>query len=58
MEYLTSEQVAEIAHCSVFRVREAVKRGELPAYRPGKSYMFIREDVDAWVRGTAVHKEA
>ena len=50
MEYLTCEQVAEIVHCSIFRVREAVKGGHLKAYRPGKGYLFVREDVDAWVR--------
>lgn len=49
MEYLSCEQVAEIAHCSIFHVREAVKSGRLRAYKPGKSYLFVREDVDAWV---------
>jgi excisionase family DNA binding protein len=50
MDYLTCEQVAEIVHCSIFRVREAVKDGSLKAYRPGKGYLFVRDDVDAWVR--------
>jgi excisionase family DNA binding protein len=52
MEYLTCEQVAEIVHCSIFHVREAVKGGLLKAYKPGKSYLFVREDVDAWVRAS------
>lgn len=54
MEYLTTEQVAELTHCSIFRVREAVKNGELPAFRVTKSYLFTRQDVDAWVRSLAV----
>ena len=54
MDYLTCEQVAEIAHCSVSHVREAVKRGEIEAYRPAKNYLFTRESVDKWVKAKAV----
>ena len=52
MEYLTCEQVAEIVHCSIFHVREEVKGGRLKAYKPGKGYLFVREDVDAWVKAS------
>ena len=52
MEYLTTEQVAELTHCSVFHVREAVKHGELVAYKPAKCYLFTRSDVDAWVKNS------
>lgn len=52
MEYLTCDQVAEIVHCSIYHVREAVKDGLLKAYKPGKSYLFVREDVDAWVKAS------
>lgn len=54
MEYLTCEQAAEVAKVSVFRIREAVKRREIEAFRPGKSYLFTREAVDAWVKSCAV----
>lgn len=54
MEYLTCEQVADITKCSIFHIREAVKKGELAAYKPAKGYLFIREDVDAWVKKKAV----
>lgn len=57
MEYLTCEQVAEIVHCSIYHVREAVKDGLLKAYKPGKSYLFVREDVDAWVRDCEAGKK-
>lgn len=56
MEYLTCDQVAELVHCSIFHVREEVKRERLKAYKPGKSYLFTREDVDAWVKATATAK--
>ena len=54
MEYLTCEQVAEIAKCSIYHVREAVKTGKLKAYKPGKQYLFVREDVTAWIKSCAV----
>lgn len=57
MEYLTTEQAAEIAHCSIFRIREAVKAGELAAYKPAKGYLFTRESLDKWIRVSAVKKE-
>lgn len=57
MEYLTCEQVADIVHCSIFHVREAVKAGLLKAYKPGKSYLFVREDVDAWVMAAEAGKQ-
>ena len=58
MEYLTTEQVAEITHCSVFHVREAVKHGELIAYKPAKGYLFTRSDVDAWVKNSIQKRES
>lgn len=54
MEYLTCDQVAKIAKCSIYCVREAVKAGKLRAFKPGKQWLFAREDVDAWITGTAV----
>ena len=54
MDYLTCEQVADIAKCSVFHIREEVKRGALNAYKPAKGYLFTREDVDAWIKSAVV----
>lgn len=54
MEYLTCEQVADIAKCSIYHVREAVKDGKLKAYKPGKSYVIARPDVDRWIESHTV----
>lgn len=54
MSYLTCEQVAGIAKCSIYHVREAVKDGKLKAYKPGKSYLFDSDDVVAWIESHAV----
>lgn len=55
MDYLTCEQVADITKCSVFHIREAVKRGDLVAYKPAKCYLFTRDDVDAWIKSNAAN---
>lgn len=31
-------------------IRSAIKSGELPVCRPGKSYLIDAADVDAWVK--------
>lgn len=54
MPYLTCEQVAELAKCSVYQVREAVKSGALKAFKPGKKFVFDSVDVDNWIKGCAV----
>ena len=54
MEFMNCEQVANMAQCSVFRVREAVKRGELPAYKPAKGYLFTESAVIKWIESHVV----
>ena len=59
MEYLTCEQVAEIAHCSIYHVRSEVKAGALMAYKPGKVMLFSQEEVKRWINASAINaKEA
>lgn len=54
MDYLTCEQVADIAKCSIYHVREAVKDGLLKAYKPGKSYVIARDDAAKWIESHIV----
>lgn len=54
MDYLTCEQVADIAKCSIYHVREAVKDGSLKAYKPGKSYVIARGDAEKWIESHVV----
>ena len=53
-EYMDCAQAANAAKCSVFKIREAIKDGELKAYRPGKGYLIDPADLDEWVRKNAV----
>lgn len=54
MNYYTCAQAAEIAHCKEYTIREAIKQGTLPAYKPGKSYLVAAEDLEKWIRSTRV----
>ena len=53
-EYLDCEQAAAAAKCSIYSIREAIKRGELKAYRPAGAYLIDAADLDSWVRSHAV----
>ena len=53
-EFMDCEQAAAAAKCSVYKIRDAIKLGELKAYRPGKVYIIDPADLDAWVRSSAV----
>lgn len=53
-EFMDCEQAAVAAKCSVYKIREAIKNGELKAYRPGKGYLIDPADLDKWVRSNTV----
>jgi len=37
-------------------IARAIRRGELPASRPGvRRYTILRDDLEAWIRGYRVH---
>lgn len=55
-EYLDCTQAAERARCSMFRIREAIKSGELNAYKPGKAYVIDVADLDNWIKRCKVKK--
>ena len=53
-EFMNCEQAAAAAKCSIYKIRDAIKNGELKAYRPGKVYVIDPADLDTWVRRNAV----
>ena len=53
-EFMNCEQAAAAAKCSIYKIRDAIKQGELKAYRPGKVYVIDPADLDSWVRRSAV----
>ena len=53
-EFMSCEEAAAAAKCSIYKIREAIKHGALKAYRPGKVYVIDPTDLDSWVRSSAV----
>lgn len=53
-EFMSCEQAAAAAKCSIYKIREAIKQGDLKAFRPGKTYVIDSADLEAWVRSNAV----
>lgn len=53
-EFMDCEQAAAAAKCSIYKIREAIKQGDLKAYRPGKVYLIDPADLESWVRSSAV----
>ena len=49
-EYINIEKAAEIACCSIYHIREAIKRGDLEAFRPARAYL------DKWIKKSRVKK--
>ena len=53
-EFMNCKQAAAAAKCSIYTIREAIKRGELKAYQPCRGYVIDPADLDNWVRRYAV----
>lgn len=48
--FLTTEEASKFVGVSIFTLREAVKKMQLPVYTPpGKGYLFFRDDLETWL---------
>lgn len=56
-DYLDCNQAAEIAKCSIYKIRDAIKTGELDACKPGRSYVIECEVLDRWIKSKRVKKK-
>lgn len=54
---INSDECAELLLCSVCQVEEMARAGEIPALKIGRSWIFIREDLIAYLADKA-RKEA
>lgn len=52
--WLDGDAAARHAACSRRALAEARRRGELPAHRVGRGYVYTRAAVDTWVASRAV----
>lgn len=53
-EFMDCEQAAAAAKCSIYKIREAIKSGELKAYCPARAYLIDPADLENWVRSCMV----
>jgi excisionase family DNA binding protein len=47
---LTAPEVAKILRVGTYRVIDFCRTGELVAYKPGRTWLIYRSDVDAYIR--------
>lgn len=45
----TREEAAEYVGVSVYKIRDAIRDGLIPAKRAGKDVLVLREDLDAYL---------
>lgn len=50
-DVLDGREVAELLHLPVSTVLEFARRGLLPAHKLGRRWIFLRDEVEAAVRG-------
>lgn len=56
-EILTAPEVAKILRVGTYRVIDFCRSGELVAYKPGRSWLIYRDDVDAYIRAHSNQSE-
>lgn len=49
-KWLTIEEVVEITHMCDRTIREKIKLGILPSYKPGKRRLIEAKDLDLFIR--------
>lgn len=52
---MTIEEAAELAKCSYHTIHRAIKKGDLAAYKPGKTVLILEKDLSAWFESKRVH---
>ena len=50
MEIIEINEAAKRMHMSVECLRRRAKKGSIPADKPGKCWVFVREDLIAYIR--------
>lgn len=48
-ETMTAEEMAELMHCTVRQVEQLTRDGDLPAVKIGRSWLYVRADVLAFL---------
>ena len=49
---ITIEEAAQLVKCSYHAIHGAIRRGDLPAYKPGKIVLILESDLNEWFQST------
>lgn len=52
---LTIEEAARLAKCSYHTIHRAIKKGDLVAYKPGKTVLIMEKDFSEWFKSKRIH---
>lgn len=53
--HITIEEAAKLAKCSYHTIHRAIKRGDLTAYKPGKTVLILEKDFTSWFQSKRIH---
>lgn len=51
---MTIDEAAKVAKCSYHTIHRAIKKGDLAAYKPGKTVLILEKDLAAWFQSKRV----
>jgi excisionase family DNA binding protein len=51
----TIEEAARLAKCSYHTIHRAIKKGDLTAYKPGKTVLILEKDFTSWFQSKRIH---
>ncbi len=54
-ELITMNEAARLAKCSYHTIHRAIKKGDLAAYKPGKTVLILEQDLTEWFKSKRIH---
>ena len=52
---ITMDEAAQLAKCSYHTIHRAIKKGDLAAYKPGKTVLILEQDLTEWFKSKRIH---
>jgi excisionase family DNA binding protein len=52
---MTIDEAASLAKCSYHTIHRAIKKGDLAAYKPGKTVLILEKDLTNWFMSKKIH---
>ncbi len=52
---MTIDEAANLAKCSYHTIHRAIKKGDLAAYKPGKTVLILEKDLTSWFKSKQIY---